>query len=40
MITGGWNYVWRAYGVTWLVLGIYALSLWVRHLTLKKKEGQ
>ena len=29
-IVGGWEYVWGAYGVTWVLLGGYALSLWWR----------
>jgi hypothetical protein len=30
MITGGWEYVVAAYVLTWLFLGGYAASLWVR----------
>ncbi len=30
MIQGGWNFVWAAYGFTWIALGGYALSLWRR----------
>jgi len=30
IITGGWEYVWMAYGVTWTALVLYAVSLWVR----------
>ena len=29
-ITGGWEFVWAAYGVTWLFLAGYTLSLWIR----------
>ncbi|MBI2340794.1 MAG: CcmD family protein [Deltaproteobacteria bacterium] len=38
MIQGGWEYVVAAYTITWVVLGGYALSLWVRHRRLLKKE--
>lgn len=27
MIDGGWGYVWAAYGITWVVVLGYALSL-------------
>ena len=29
-IIGGWEYVWAAYAVTWAILVLYAVSLWVR----------
>jgi hypothetical protein len=29
-IEGGWEFVWTVYGLTWTVLGFYALSLWIR----------
>ena len=29
-IQGGWEYVWGAYGVSWVALVLYAVSLWVR----------
>ncbi len=30
VISGGWSYVWGAYGATWLFLLVYAISLFVR----------
>lgn len=30
VIVGGWGYVIAAYVVTWLSLGGYAISLWLR----------
>jgi len=30
MIQGGWEYVWAAYGVTWVGLLGYIISLWLR----------
>ena len=30
MIVGGWEFVWAAYGLTWLCLLGYIASLWVR----------
>ena len=30
VITGGWEFVWAAYGATWLVMAGYAASLWWR----------
>lgn len=38
MITGGWEYVWSAYGLTWAVFGLYAVSLWWRHRKLRDRE--
>ena len=29
-IEGGWAYVVAAYGITWAVWALYALSLWLR----------
>lgn len=29
-IVGGWEFVWAAYGVTWLFLVGYFVSLWLR----------
>jgi hypothetical protein len=37
-ITGGWEYVWAAYGITWAVVACYAFSLWVRRPGAKPKE--
>lgn len=30
VIVGGWEYVYTVYGVTWAVLALYALSLYLR----------
>ena len=30
LIVGGWEYVWAAWGITWLALALYGLSLWMR----------
>ncbi len=30
VIIGGWEYVWTAFGATWVVLAGYALSLYWR----------
>ena len=30
VLEGGWEYIYLAYGVTWLFLGGYAVSLWMR----------
>ena len=30
IVVGGWEYVWAAYGITFTVLGGYAISLLVR----------
>ena len=30
IVTGGWEFVWAAYGITFTVLGGYAISLIVR----------
>ncbi len=32
MISGGWEYVWAAYGISWAALTVYAMSLVVRWL--------
>ncbi len=37
MITGGWEFVWAAYGLSWAVLVLYAAWLVVR--TRGSKEG-
>ena len=29
-IHGGWSYVWASYGITWIALSLYALSLFLR----------
>ncbi|MBI4212222.1 MAG: heme exporter protein CcmD [Deltaproteobacteria bacterium] len=38
MIHGGWEYVWGAYGVSWVLLGSYALSLLLRQRKLRHEE--
>ena len=30
VIVGGWDFVWWAYGITWVMLGGYGISLFVR----------
>ena len=30
VIAGGWEYIWAAYGVTWLFFAGYSLSLFLR----------
>lgn len=39
-ITGGWGYVWFAYGITWLTLIAYGVSLWVRRPGQKTKDAK
>ena len=29
-IQGGWEYILAAYGIAWMSLSLYALSLWLR----------
>lgn len=31
VITGGWNFVWAAYGLSFVVLTVYTLSVLVRY---------
>lgn len=38
-ITGGWEYVWAAYGITWATFALYGLSLWVRRPGVKAQGG-
>ena len=33
MITGGWEYVWAAYGLSWAGMAAYLASLWMRSRT-------
>ena len=40
MMTGGWEFIYAAYGVTWLVLGLYSLSLWIRFRSIRKQERE
>ena len=37
MIEGGWSYVWSAYLITWLGLGLYAVSLLLRRRQLNRE---
>ena len=30
LIVGGWEYVWAAWGITWVAIALYSLSLWLR----------
>lgn len=38
MIHGGWNFIGAAYGLVWVVIGAYAVSLWVRGRALAKRK--
>ncbi len=40
MITGGWDYITAAYLATWIVLGVYGLSLWLRFRGVVKREKE
>ena len=33
VIEGGWNFVWAAYGATWLFFGFYTVTLLFRSTT-------
>jgi CcmD family protein len=37
VIEGGWSYVWSAYLITWLGLGLYAVSLLLRRRQVKRE---
>jgi heme exporter protein CcmD len=37
VVVGGWEYVWLAYSVTGLVLGGYAVSVYLRYRAEKKR---
>ena len=40
-LVGGWEYVWLAYGTTLVVLGGYALSIFIRYRAeMKRHERQ
>jgi len=40
-LVGGWEYVWLAYGTTLVVLGGYALSIFIRYrVEMKRHERQ
>ena len=39
-IVGGWEYVWAAYIISWVFLGGYAVSLWVRRPRASKDESE
>jgi hypothetical protein len=30
MIAGGWEFIWAAYGIVWVTLGLYAASVYAR----------
>jgi hypothetical protein len=38
MLQGGWEFIWTSYALTWIVLGAYGISLWVRFRHLDKRE--
>lgn len=38
-VTGGWSYIWLAYGVTWASIALYALSLWVRRPSRQQEDA-
>lgn len=38
MIQGGWEFVSASYIITWVVLGVYAASLWVRFRNVQRRE--
>jgi hypothetical protein len=38
MIQGGWEFVWAAYGITGVAMGIYIASLWIRWKAEDKSE--
>lgn len=41
IVTGGWEFVWAAYGITFLVLGGYGVSLAARlRRGSKEEEGR
>ena len=37
-IVGGWEYVWTSYGLTWTVIAVYGLTLWLRSRGAKTSE--
>ncbi len=37
-IVGGWEYIWAAYIISWIFLGGYAVSLWVRRPAASREE--
>ena len=39
VIPGGWEYVWAAYILTWVVVTAYGLSLWLRYSSRVKEAG-
>ena len=39
-VQGGWEFIYAAYGATWIVLGLYGLSLWLRFRHVKKRERE
>lgn len=39
-ISGGWEYVWASYGITWGALILYSVSLWLRRPEAKSPNGE
>ena len=29
-ISGGWEFIWSAYGITWIALVVYIIFIWTR----------
>ena len=29
-ISGGWEFIWSAYGITWIALIVYIIFIWTR----------
>ena len=40
MIVGGWEYIIAAYSLTWVVIGIYAVSLWRRFKGVARRKSE
>ena len=40
VITGGWEFVWAAYGVTAAILGGYAVYLHARYRAQRRRRGE
>ena len=38
-LVGGWEFVWAAYGLTTMVLGIYTLSVLTRYRAAKARDA-
>jgi heme exporter protein CcmD len=39
VIQGGWEFVWAAYALSAAILGGYALSVFVRHSALRRRQA-